>query len=450
MSLFDIKEIASRYIEFQNKSHSPFHVVAECSAMLKSAGFKELDINDGRWDLKVGASYYLIHTDRKSLISFRVQEDAPSCHGCAIVGSHTDSPVLRLRLNPFKSTSHGQSLLTQKHGGLIERSWFDRPLTLAGELYSIERDKNGDVVFDKGGLPLIRRKLVKSNEPIAVIPDLAIHLDREKNSKGKVNAETMLSAIFSSADSEQASSHSWRDFFDLGEESIDGFELSLSPFWPHVLLGTDQSLICGPRHDDLAMVYASTQAMIKANAEQARKMPVLALFDAEETGSTTCSGADSSFLKDTLARVEASHPNRKDNTFVETLFAKSFLISADMAHGFHSAYADKFDSHHRVLLNKGLVIKENANDRYATSGFSATIFQAICEMANIPVQKYVHRQDLGCGSTIGPMLSAQLNCPCVDVGAAMWSMHSTAETMGSKDLMYATKAFYYFYEQRSD
>jgi aspartyl aminopeptidase len=225
----------------------------------------------------------------------------------------------------------------------------------------------------------------------------------------------------------------------LGKEGkVDGFEISLSSAYPTVLAGLDDSLIIGPRHDDLAMVFAIAKGFAEIkNGTSSDKTVVAGYFDAEETGSTTSSGARSTFLTHTLSKICKSHPSWDPSEHIENAFSQSFHISADMAHGFHPAYAQKFDVNHKVLLNKGIVVKENANDRYATNGQSASIFRGFCELAKIPVQNFVNRQDLGCGSTIGPSVSALLNCIGVDIGAPMWSMHSTAETMGTYDLYYS-------------
>lgn len=441
-------ELAESYIQFQNRCLSPFHAVERVASDLQEEGFQFLDIHK-EWNLDLNGRYFLPHHDGKSLLAFILGEKAPVEHGFNIACAHTDSPVLRLRLRPWDSDQGQVRLLSQVHGGLIARTWLDRPLKLAGAVYNLVR-KNKSVDYDsKSLLPKLARQLVQSERAIGLIPDIAIHLDRNKNSEGEINLETMLTACCGMShdkDLAKIKKQFWQELGLKGGEP-DGFELSFSPFDEHAFVGLNDDFIVGPRHDDLAMVFAIYKAL-KDTPVQAKRMKtsIVGFFDAEETGSQTCSGAASSFLRDALTRIIRHHPAGGDLKDLERAFAQSYLISADMAHAFHPAHANKYDAHHKININAGLVIKENANDRYATSGASATIFRGLCEAAEVPVQEYINRQDLGCGSTIGPTLAAQLNCHTVDVGAAMWAMHSTGESMGSRDLLYAKQLFQTFFK----
>lgn len=432
-------KLVDQYIKFQSSSPSPFHVVDYLSQDLLKAGFQKTSINELH-SLKEGQGYYIEHCEHKSLIAFTYNKEALS-KGFAIAGAHTDSPTLRLKHNPFMKYEGCHTLFPQVHGGLILRSWLDRPLVVAGKVFFIEQENNAPKWDKATGLPSFSHQNVCSKAPIAVIPDLAIHLDRDKNKVGAVDPEVGLQIIFGNNKlSANAEEQFWKS---LGcPRTPDGFEISVSPYWNHEVVGLDQSMVVGPRHDDLAMVFA-VQEGLKASYPNAQgKLPVAAYFDAEETGSETSGGAASSFLKDVLSAICSDHVP------AEHTLHNSFVISADMAHAFHPSHQGKHDQNHRPHLNKGLVIKENANDRYATSGVGTAIFKGLCQSSKIPTQSFVARQDMGCGSTIGPTLATILSCPTIDVGTAMWGMHSSAETMGVDDLQHAKDAFHVFFSGR--
>ena len=239
----------------------------------------------------------------------------------------------------------------------------------------------------------------------------------------------------------------------LGASSpIDGFDLYLAPNQPHQVLGLDQSLIAGVRHDDLAMVYATLKGICLAAQERKLQKTALAcFFDAEETGSLTTSGAHSNFLNHILSRILAKqNTQRAKKSHLSQALSKSFLISADMAHALHPGYEDKHDSNNKPVINQGIVLKENANDRYASSGESLAIAKGLCEAAATPYQTFVSRQDLRCGSTVGPILASQLGCQTVDLGMAMGGMHSICETMGTEDMKYAIALFERFFYFRKN
>lgn len=442
-----MQKLAKEYIDFQKTSSSPFHAVQTLQKWFDSKNYQQLNLEDNE-KLTPGKRYLIPHHDGKSIICVIAGKQNPADSGFNIAGAHTDSPVLRLRLNPWSGDQDLVKLETQNHGGIIARTWLDRPLKISGAVWKIERNKKGQVIFcPESNLPKLKKSLVQSNAPIAVIPDIAIHLDPMKNTQGEINFETMLSAFVGSGlTMEESKSLFWAS---MGQKpsDIDGFELCLSPWQNHELTGLEGCYITGPRHDDLAMVFAVAKALPDQDDQFIpEKTCIGAFFDAEETGSVTCSGAASSFLKDTLLRIASRHPAPAKSSMIESALNKSYFISADMAHAYHPAHPNKYDQNHRLKVNGGLVLKENANDRYATSGESGTMFRAICEASDVPLQGYINRQDLGCGSTIGPTLSAQLSCHGVDVGTAMWAMHSTGETMGTRDLEYACKAFEVFFK----
>lgn len=435
------ENLALEYIDFQKQCPSPFHVVAALKKRLISLGFQ--DLSDSKsWQLAAAKGYFVVHPSRKSLISFFTGSKAPQQSGFAIIGAHTDSPALRLKLNPWGTLHGSQILYNQNHGHMILRSWLDRPLVIAGEVYRTKRSKNGGPMFSETGLPIVEHQLVASPWPVAIIPDLAIHLDREKNEKGSINPESMIAILGqeNALDSKTVLQKA------LACEDFDAFELSYAPYAPHELVGTNKEFIVGPRHDDLVMVFVAQLALEKLAGQGAGpKTAVAAFFDSEETGSTTFGGANSTFMRDTLARIHTHYPNAQAEEPLSQSMVHSFFISADVAHGVHPAFRERHDNNHRPVLNGGIVVKENANDRYASSGYGVSLFKALCAASEVPMQLFCARQDIPCGSTIGPILSAKLGCHSLDVGIPLWSMHSAGETIGTFDLAPTVKVFEKFY-----
>lgn len=433
------------YIDFQSKAHSPFHVVSFLKEKFTNKGLIELDPTNEWSALQKQQAYFVIHPDGKTMIAFRLGDQLPHEAGMHLIGSHTDSPAFRLKSLPFQITENCVRLATQKHGGIILRSWLDRPLLLAGSVFELERSQ-GKVQLDHLGRPFIKKHLVQTQYPIGVIPDLAIHLDRDKNTKGEINSETMMRLVLGMGDKVEFWKEKLAQALGLKFSQMDGFELSLAPFHPTTLVGLNQEFILGPRHDDLAMVFSSAEGFLTSLNKETHLSSAVCFFDAEETGSQTASGAHSHFIKNTLeklilASLHLSKTVLASEDAILRAFCQSFLISADMAHGVHPGASSCHDDNHRPLLNKGMVLKENANDSYATSGFSSAYFKAYAEKSDVPLQYFVNRQDMGCGSTIGPITAAKLGCHAVDIGAPMWGMHSSAETMGALDLDHAVKLF---------
>ncbi|MBM4342205.1 MAG: M18 family aminopeptidase [Deltaproteobacteria bacterium] len=431
------REPADDYAAWLARSPTPFQAVATCVQQLRAAGFAERAYG-GSLAAEPGERIYVAHPDGKSLIALVLGSRSPCDTGYALVGAHTDSPDLRLRLNPLGEAAGTVQLHTQFHGGLIRRSWLDRPLALAGAAYHVVRGKDGRPRFHElTGLPLVTRSLVHVDAPIAVIPDVAIHLDRDKNDKGAVNPQTMLNAVLATGDGsidEALAMLAARAGVDFAE--LDGFDLHLVPAVAPQRVGLDRSLVTGARHDDLAMVWCALQALCESVDRDPNpvRTRVAAFFDAEETGSLTSSGAASSFLRDVLVRVARRHPATPASADPEQAFAHTFCISADMAHAWHPNFQDLHDKKHAPRINQGPVIKANASDRYATTGETGAAFVGLCEAAGVHVQDFVIKQDLTCGTTIGPIAAAHLAAKVVDVGCPMWAMHSAAETCGAKDL----------------
>lgn len=443
---------ADRYIQWLGRAPTPHHAVVAVTDRLTEVGFQEWDYG-ARLPVVPGERRYVVHPDGKSVIAVVVGERSPVRAGYAMVGAHTDSPDLRLRLNPLSQSAGVTQLTTQFHGGLIRRAWLDRPLALAGAVYQAVRDKHGRPrLHELTGLPVMVKRLIHLDEPVGLIPDLAIHLDREKNDKGAINPQTMLNAIVASGDGDanavlsQLAQRAGVDFAEL-----DGFDLHFVSAQAPLRVGLDRSLVVGARHDDLAMVWCALEGLVaslqgRSNTVRTR---VAAFFDAEETGSLTSSGAASSFLRDVLLRIARQHPDTDSRDDAEQAFAHSFCISADMAHAVHPNYLDMHDKNHAPRINQGPVLKANASDRYATTGETGAVFTALCEAADVRLQDYVVKQDMACGTTIGPITSAQLATRVVDVGLPMWAMHSAAETCGASDLADMVAVMRVFYAGRA-
>lgn len=428
-------EPADAYIDYLAAAPTPFHAVQQAALRLQQAGFTERNL-EGDLSFDGGEKVYVVHPDGKSIIGLVIGERSPVATGYAVWGAHTDSPDLRLRLNPVEAKANTVLLNTQVHGGIIRRAWLDRPLALAGALYQVNRDGKANARFSPlTGQPVITRSLVHIDQPLAIIPDLAIHLDREKNDKGAINAHDGLNAVLATGQGIEEAMRALSMQVGLPLEEVDGFDLHLVPWHRPQRVGIDGSLVTGPRHDDLAMVFAGLTGLVEASAAgPCTRTMVGAFFDAEETGSTTASGAASAFLRDLLVRIARRHANTSADADPEAAFAQSIVISADMAHALHPNFEDKHDKQHAPLINEGVVIKVNTNDRYATTGETAAMVRAWCEVADVPVQAFVGRQDMGCGTTIGPITAAKLGARTVDIGAPMWGMHSTHETMGAHDM----------------
>jgi len=415
-------------LEFIDRSPTPFHAVQEMTGTLSDKGFKELKETDA-WNLVPNGRYFLTRND-SSLIAFVV--GSKSCEKFKIIGAHTDSPNLRLKPNAGYAKNGYLQLGVEVYGGVLLSTWTDRDLSLAGRVILAGKKK-----------PI--SKLIRFEQTLLRIPQLAIHLNRDVNKKGLIlNAQNHLPPIFSvqnkSAADEILKKMISREL-KCRPADIIGLELSLYDTQPGTLAGPEGEFVFSGRLDNLASCHSAMQALTESTAKDPATR-VIAFYDHEEVGSETAQGAGSPFLKDVLERISL---NEGRESFLRAL-AKSFFISADMAHAVHPNYADKHDAEHMPLINAGPVIKSNAGQRYATDAVSSAWFESLCRKAKIPVQKFVVRSDLGCGSTIGPVTAANLGIRTVDVGNPMLSMHSIREMAGTKDHESLTRVFKEFFK----
>jgi aspartyl aminopeptidase len=415
-----------RFIDFVAASPTAFHAVDSIAAALIARGAKRLDEHEA-WKLEPGQAYFALRSG-SALIAFRQGKGRPEESGFAVAGAHTDSPALKARLEKSLSGKGMERVAVEIYGGPIVSSWLDRPLSLAGR-----------VALRSGG-PGIETRLVYLARPVGVVPDLAIHLNRDINKGFEYNAQTQLPVLVAalplSADAVPASAKgpSWALDLIASELGVDpnsilGADLYFVDAQRPILIGNKTELINGPRLDDLLGCHAILEAF--AEAPRAEQGQIACFLDNEEVGSRTAQGADSSFLRDTLGRI-CSLSGCGTQDFYRAL-ASSFCVSVDVAQAFHPSYADKYDDVYAPLLNGGPALKANANFRYATDAESEARFRLLCEKADVPCQKFMSRSDIAPGTTIGPMSSSLTGIPTVDVGAPLLSMHAIRETAGVLD-----------------
>ncbi len=418
----EIKDQAQDLLTFIDASPSPWHAVDSVTKLLKENGFKPL-IENQPWQFKKNGRYYVVR-DGASIIAFVIGNQTLADTGFRIVGAHTDSPGLRLKPKAAFSNQGIAQLSVEVYGGPILATFTDRDLSLAGRV--MVRDGNSHTT-----------RHVQFSSSIVRLPNLAIHMNREVNDKGLVlNKQTGLPLIFGfAADSAEAQTQLTKALAEqLEVESADIITWDLSvydtqkgSFW-----GLNEQFIANSQLDNLASCHAAISALLSNKKPDSTS--ICALFDHEEVGSESAAGASGSFMSDVVTRICAS-TNTSEEDRLRAL-ANSFFISADMAHAYHPNYASSYEPCHHALVNQGPVIKTNANQRYSTNADTAARFIQLCKSADVPYQQYAHRTDLGCGSTIGPILAAQLGVASVDVGNPMWAMHSIRESAGVLDHSY--------------
>jgi aspartyl aminopeptidase len=399
--------------EFIDASPSPFHVCATVASRLQAAGYTELAEAD-QWPaagkfftVRAGSLVAWDSTDARAR-SFRV------------IGGHTDSPNLRVKQHPDREVVRWHMVALEPYGGAWLNSWLDRDLGISGRLS----------IRDGGG---VAHRLVRIDAPILRVPQLAIHLAEDRKSL-TLDPQRHVNAVWGVDDRS-------RSFigYVAGQAGIDpdidpaqvlGFDLMTHDLTPSTLSGLDDQFVSAPRLDNQASCYAGLEALLDATAGE--HLPVLALFDHEEVGSTSDHGADSELLMTTLERIVLAGGGGRED-FLRRL-PGSMVASADMAHATHPNYPERHEPGHLIAVNGGPVLKVHPNLRYATDGRTAAAFALACQQAGVPLQRYEHRADLPCGSTIGPMTSARTGIPTVDVGAPQLAMHSAREFMGAGDV----------------
>ncbi|MDH3682517.1 MAG: M18 family aminopeptidase [Acidimicrobiia bacterium] len=423
-----LSTVAAGVLADLDRSPTPYHAVERAAALLAEAGFAAVDESQplppdpgGRFLVRGG-----------SLIAWW-QSSAP---GFCIVGAHTDSPNLRVRTKPDVTSAGFEQVGMEVYGGVLLNSWLDRDLGLAGRV---------SVEVSSGTL---EARLYCDAEPILRVPQLAIHLDREISERGlKLDPQRHLTPLWAldrddrgdgdderqkgQADPGRVRAHVAAGL-GVAPSQILAWDLMAFDTQSPAVVGRDGDLFASGRIDNLVSASCGVRALIEAAGTDTPRTPVLVLYDHEEIGSQTATGAAGPLLGATLERIAAAGGG--DRTSYLASLAASLVVSADGAHATHPNYVDRHEPSHHIALNKGVVIKRNANQRYATDAGSEAEIVAAAAAASVPLQYYIHRNDLPCGSTIGPITAARLGIPTVDLGAPQLAMHSARETAGLADL----------------
>lgn len=427
-------EFAQELIEFIYESPTAFHAVETVKKRLLQCGFIEIQ-EEETWNLKKGGKYFVTKND-SAIAAFVLGMGNPEEWGFKIIGAHTDSPTFRIKPAPeMISEGNYVRLNTEVYGGPILSTWLDRPLSAAGRI--TVRSEN--ILYPE-------TKFVNIKRPILIIPNLAIHMNREVNKGIELNPQKdtlpLLSHINESLEAGNYLLNEIAKELEVDLSSIIDFDLYLYEYEKGSIIGLASEFISSGRLDDLAMVHAGMEALLRVDAVQATN--ILIAFDNEEIGSRTKQGGDSPFLANVLERILISQEKGREEFFRS--LAKSFMISADLAHAVHPNIGEKHDPVNRPILNKGPVIKISAKQSYTTDSNSDAVYEEICKQAGVPVQKFVNRSDLAGGSTIGPISSSHLAIRSVDMGTPILAMHSIRELGGVLDHTYVTASFEEFFK----
>ncbi|MDD4537849.1 MAG: M18 family aminopeptidase [Lentisphaeria bacterium] len=404
---------------YLDASPTAYHATANARARLEQAGFTALD-EGAAWSPQAGCGYF-VERNQSALIAFRVGTGSLAADGFRLVAAHTDSPAPKLKWRGAAERSGVLRIPVESYGGMLQSTWFDRPLAIAGRIALKAAD---------GG---IRWQLVLSSRPLAIIPSLAIHLNRDVNQGAAINVQQHLAALGGAC-----------SFADILKElcgatpaELLDADLFLADCQPATLCGVNQDIISASRLDNLCSCQAALDALIAAPSAAAT--PVIFLADNEEVGSETAQGAASAFWRDTLERLCLTQSNGDRETIFRAL-SRSFLLSLDAAHAVHPNYEEKHDPAYAPVLNRGVVIKNNASFRYSSTAVSSALFRQLCRDQGIAHQDFINRSDQPCGSTVGPTCAARLGVKAVDVGIPLWAMHSSRESAGVKDQQALTEA----------
>ena len=413
-------DTVQKLFRFLDESPTCYHAAANAKAALTAAGAVELRESE-QWKLEKG-TLYVVERGDSALVAFRVPEGP--FHGFLMAAAHSDSPTFKVR-ETAEAASAGNTLRlsVEPYGGGVWRGWLDRPLSVAGRVVIRQGDR------------LVSR-LVNIDRDLLVIPGVAIHMDRSVNKGAELNPAVDLLPLLGCGKEPGAFRKLIAEAAGVREEHLLSTELFLYPRTKAVQTGLNGESIVSPRLDDLQCVFGCLEGFLAA--KPGGSLPVLAVFNNEEVGSNTRQGADSTFLTDVLERI--AHGCGLDSEAWKAAIANSFMVSADNAHAIHPAHPEYADKGEFPVLGGGIVIKYNANQRYTTDAVSGAVFQAICQEAGVPVQRYSNRADLPGGSTLGNISTAHLSVPTVDIGLPQLAMHSVCETAGAADTEHLVKA----------
>ena len=447
--------LANKACEFLTAATDPFHAVAESVRKLEAVGFQQLRKRDPFAGKLEPGGKYLYTINHSTLVAFTVGAKYKSGNGFVTLGCHTDSPNLRVKPRSKREAQGCIQLDVECYGGGLWHTWFDRDLGLSGRVIVRPKpDGNDESEQGKTG-GMITQKLVKLDKPIARVPTLCIHLQTADERKAfKVNKEDHLSPILATKKSIEESSEAQLNAWQEGHgvalletvagaagitvEEIADMELSLYDFQPASLAGIKSEFLCSARLDNLATVFCAIEALVEHSADISNDedITLVAAFDHEEVGSNSAQGAGSPVMMEAVRRISSAlseKPGSLDPDLYSSSIRKSFVLSVDQAHAVHPNYASKHQQNHAPKINAGVVIKANQNQRYSTNGVTGFIVRELARNAGLPIQEFVVRNDCPCGSTIGPIISANTGIRAVDIGMPQLSMHSCREMMGIAD-----------------
>ncbi len=417
--------------QFLDASPTPYHAVASMQTVLEDKGFQQLNEADSWGELSSG-NYFVVR--QASIIAFIITDDKLVDTGIRMIGAHTDSPCLKVKPKPEKVQQSLLQLGVEVYGGALLNPWFDRDLSLAGRVsYENQQGQIEQVIID-------------FKQAIATIPSLAIHLDREANQNRSINSQLHLPPILAQMDDGDSldfrallEQQCRQQYPDIRIGRVLDYEMCFYDTQKAAVIGLSGDFISSARLDNLLSCYIGLQALLSSDNS---RPALLVCNDHEEVGSQSVSGAQGSFLQSVLMRLAGEYES------YQRMIEHSMMISADNAHAIHPNYADKHDAEHGPLLNKGPVIKTNANQRYATSSQTSATFRQLCEQNNVPVQDFVVRTDMGCGSTIGPITASHIGVKTIDIGLPTFAMHSIRELAGSQDAVMLYKVLTAYFKQQ--
>lgn len=415
-------KISKELAEFLENSPSCFHAAENMKKALLNEHFEQLHENQ-KWQVRPGGRYFVMRNG-SSLIAFAIPEY--EFKGMRIMASHGDSPTFKIKENPeLETDGHYIRLNVERYGGMLYAPWFDRPLSVAGRVI-VKDPSSGSFVS----------KLVNIDRDLVLIPNLAIHMNREANNGYKYNAQKDMLPLYGDLTSKGTFMQTIAEAAGVKEDDILGHDLFLYNREKASIWGASGEFISCGRLDDLQCAFASLKGFLAGDKQE--YMAVHCVLDNEEVGSGTKQGAASTFLYDTLTRIHDCLGFTREDYLIH--LADSLMISADNAHAVHPNHTEKADPSNRPYINEGIVIKFNANQKYCTDGVSAAMFRDICRTAGVPVQTFVNRSDMAGGSTLGNISNTQVALNTVDIGLPQLAMHSPYETAGVKDTEYLIRA----------
>lgn len=424
------EEINDGLISYITNSPTAFHASENIASELLENGYSELFESD-KWNLNKGGKYFVKRND-SAIIAFKMTSGDIILDGVRMVGAHTDSPALKVKPNPENKFKNYLNLAVEPYGGLLLGTWFDRDLSLAGRITYLATDGK------------IKNTTIDFKAPIATIPSVAIHLDRKANDGKTFNKQKDLPPLFMQVKEGDERTYQSilldqvkKEHKGLDIDKILDSEMFFYDFQAPRYVGFDSEYISASRLDNLLSCFVGVKSLLNAGNNVTS---LLVCNDHEECGSDSTSGAGGSFLKDVLERITGC--NREDYI---RFISNSMLISADNAHAIHPNFPEKHDGNHGPLINEGPVVKINANQRYASNSETTALFTYLCQQENVPMQKFVARSDMGCGSTIGPITSTLLGVKTLDIGLPTFGMHSIRELVGNKDSFYLYKVLSSFF-----